>query len=168
MAKFTTQEHVKKLLESKDTEEAYVCGFSVGHTFAIVDLICRVEKIDLFMIDELFPEENGKQSEDIIMGLYLECMREKKCYTEFLHGKIEALKKKTQSYTEYLKSDHWKKTRKKALKRAKNRCQLCNKKSKLQVHHRTYKNKGKEKNEDLIVLCNDCHAKFHDKLPSVP
>jgi len=68
-------------------------------------------------------------------------------------------------YSEYLKSDHWQQTRKYALKRAGFACQLCNVKGvSLHVHHRTYKNLGHEDNRDLIVLCADCHAKFHDKL----
>jgi hypothetical protein len=31
----------------------------------------------------------------------------------------------------------------------------------LDVHHRTYENKGKEKLGDLTVLCRECHTKFH-------
>lgn len=68
------------------------------------------------------------------------------------------------NYSEYLKSEHWQKTRKRALSRAKYKCQLCgNKNEKLNVHHNTYENLGNEKNEDLIVLCESCHSKFHDK-----
>lgn len=33
----------------------------------------------------------------------------------------------------------------------------------LDVHHRTYKNRGNEKFADLIVLCRACHSKHHGK-----
>lgn len=71
---------------------------------------------------------------------------------------------KTMPYKEYLQTAHWKNVRKQALFRAKYKCSLCGKKGKLNVHHNTYENRGGEKDEDLIVLCQDCHGKFHDKL----
>lgn len=67
-------------------------------------------------------------------------------------------------YKEYLQTEHWKVTRLKALKKANYKCEVCNSKEDLNVHHKTYINRGNEKPEDLIVLCHDCHAKFHDKL----
>lgn len=70
---------------------------------------------------------------------------------------------KTIPYKEYLQSEHWKETRRQALKRAGFKCQLCNQGGMLDVHHRTYERRGEEKNSDLIVLCRPCHAKFHDK-----
>ena len=60
-------------------------------------------------------------------------------------------------------SSHWQKIKLQAIHNAKNRCQLCNAKGHLQVHHRTYENLGNEKVEDLIVLCDKCHAKHHEK-----
>lgn len=69
----------------------------------------------------------------------------------------------TMPYKEYLQTPEWKETRKRALKRAGFSCQLCNSKDKiLNVHHRTYERRGNEQNNDLIVLCEDCHRKFHD------
>jgi len=61
-------------------------------------------------------------------------------------------------YKEYL---HWRKIRVEAIARANHRCQLCNKDNILHVHHRTYERLGKELPEDLIVLCQSCHLKFH-------
>jgi len=76
---------------------------------------------------------------------------------------IELRRLRTMPYAEYLKTPHWDDTRKRALKRAHYKCQLCNTGNKsLQVHHRTYENRGDERNADLIVLCADCHCKFHD------
>lgn len=65
-------------------------------------------------------------------------------------------------YAEYLKTDHWYFTRRLALERAGHRCQVCNAKSRLEVHHRTYENRGEEPPEDLIVLCDPCHELFHE------
>jgi 5-methylcytosine-specific restriction endonuclease McrA len=67
-------------------------------------------------------------------------------------------------YTEYLKTEHWKGVRKKALYKAHYKCEVCNSTEELNVHHKTYEHRGEEPPEDLIVLCHHCHAKFHDKL----
>lgn len=66
------------------------------------------------------------------------------------------------SYHGYLDSEEWKEKRKEALKKANNRCVLCNSTNNLQVHHRTYENVGDEKQNDLTVLCRECHSKFHE------
>ena len=72
------------------------------------------------------------------------------------------------SYKEYLKTNHWKRVRKLAFKRAKYKCEQCEQcgnKGVLHPHHKTYKNRGNEHNnlDDIIVLCEDCHSKIHDK-----
>lgn len=71
---------------------------------------------------------------------------------------------KTMPYKKYLKTHHWLITRDLALERAEYKCQLCASKESLNVHHNTYENRGCEKDEDLVVLCENCHAKFHDKI----
>ena len=42
------------------------------------------------------------------------------------------------------------------------KCQLCGRKGDLNVHHNTYNSRGNENLKDLIVLCKDCHTKFHN------
>jgi len=69
----------------------------------------------------------------------------------------------TMPYTEYLKTEHWSKIRKSALRRAKYKCQLCKNDGELHVHHNTYENRGHEEYTDVIVLCRSCHAQFHGK-----
>jgi hypothetical protein len=64
-------------------------------------------------------------------------------------------------YRLYLQSPHWQATRKAALERAGQRCQLCNRAGRLDVHHRTYERVGHEKPGDLTVLCRKCHDIFH-------
>ena len=70
-------------------------------------------------------------------------------------------KLKWMSYTEYLKSNHWINLRNRFLKYSNNKCGICQSQQKLQVHHRTYKNKGCEEYKDLIVLCKKCHELYH-------
>ena len=70
------------------------------------------------------------------------------------------------SYKEYLKSSAWKYLKNLSIKAAEGRCQLCNSNKKLEVHHRTYERIGEERIADLIVLCHNCHGRFHDKILS--
>jgi len=73
---------------------------------------------------------------------------------------IEALR--TMPYSEYLQTDHWREVRRRAQKRAGFRCEICNNPEGIQVHHRTYERRGEERNDDLIVLCENCHRTFHE------
>jgi 5-methylcytosine-specific restriction endonuclease McrA len=63
-------------------------------------------------------------------------------------------------YRTYLKSGLWQVRRLSALDRAGHRCQVCAGTKRLQVHHVTYKNLGREKDNDLTVLCWECHFVF--------
>lgn len=67
-------------------------------------------------------------------------------------------------YQSYLRGSAWAAKRLAALNRAEHRCQVCYSNVKLQVHHRTYERLGDERPSDLTVLCDDCHAKFHEKM----
>lgn len=72
---------------------------------------------------------------------------------------------RTMPYREYLRSPEWRGRRQQHLRSAGYRCQLCNQgETVLDVHHRTYERRGAEYFKDLIVLCRDCHAKFHNKV----
>lgn len=66
-------------------------------------------------------------------------------------------------YNEYLTSEHWKKTRARALMRAGYKCEECGNNKNLNVHHNTYENIWHERDEDLEVLCQSCHHKRHFK-----
>jgi len=71
---------------------------------------------------------------------------------------------KTLEYKEFLSTPYWIAVSQKKKQQAGFKCELCNSKGFLNVHHKTYENHGYEaKNlKDLIVLCNNCHKKFHD------
>ena len=68
-----------------------------------------------------------------------------------------------QSYRDYLKSEEWRIRRDLIKSRDRYRCRLCHSTERLQVHHATYENKGNEKDNDLITLCGECHAKIHQQ-----
>lgn len=76
---------------------------------------------------------------------------------------------KSMSYKDFLQTPYWEAIS--AYKKYKEnyRCALCGSNKNLATHHKTYERHGEEHtykviNEDLIVLCKDCHSKFHNKL----
>jgi hypothetical protein len=78
----------------------------------------------------------------------------------------ELVRLKNLPYDEYLKTDWWKACRATAMRRARGRCQLCNRNDRpLHVHHRTYERRGEEFPSDLTVLCESCHEKTHGDKP---
>lgn len=77
----------------------------------------------------------------------------------------EVLRLKSLPREEYLKTEHWQEMRRKKLRDSFYSCSLCNvRNTRLEVHHKTYERVGEEYESDLIVLCHNCHAKFHNKL----
>jgi 5-methylcytosine-specific restriction endonuclease McrA len=69
-------------------------------------------------------------------------------------------------YKEYLQSEHWKSLKERFYKskRFKNKCFVCNQVSeKYNIHHKTYKWRGKEKLQNLVALCSKCHTEVHFK-----
>ncbi len=64
-------------------------------------------------------------------------------------------------YAIYLQSPLWKERARLARERAGQKCQICNGRGPLEVHHRTYERLGHELPEDLTVLCRSCHSTFH-------
>jgi 5-methylcytosine-specific restriction endonuclease McrA len=63
----------------------------------------------------------------------------------------------SERYQRYLRSPEWASTRAAAIRRAGGKCQKCGDASGLEVHHLNYDRLGRERHEDLIVLCGDCH-----------
>lgn len=83
---------------------------------------------------------------------------------------FEASERASDSYPEFLDSEWWKTVRDYVREIRGHRCELCASPNRLHVHHKTYKHHGAEHRhlDDLILLCSDCHAKFHNKLPARP
>lgn len=70
-------------------------------------------------------------------------------------------------YKQYLRSEEWANIKVDLITLRGNRCQRCGKKkalSKLQVHHKTYKNIFLENPEDLELVCAPCHMAEHNLL----
>lgn len=65
------------------------------------------------------------------------------------------------SYNEYLKSEHWQEFS--SGMRAK-RCYCCHKQGRLQIHHITYENLGKELPCDVVTVCGNCHEEIHARV----
>jgi len=56
----------------------------------------------------------------------------------------------------------YEKLRERVLRRDGWRCQLCGSMTNLEVHHQEFRSHSGEDTEDnLITLCNDCHARLH-------
>lgn len=67
-----------------------------------------------------------------------------------------------EAYEEYMHSQAWRNKRKGAIRRAGGKCQLCGRKDlQLHVHHNSYENFTHEKDSDLVVLCQECHNRYH-------
>ena len=66
-------------------------------------------------------------------------------------------------YQGYLKGEHWAdvKARFRASKLYTGTCFICGSKGRLDIHHKTYKNIGKERLTDLVALCRYCHIDCH-------
>lgn len=85
---------------------------------------------------------------------------------DFLYNKPKSntkSKKPYLQYKEYLQTEHWL-TLSTKIKEDVGKCQLCGSTHRLEVHHNNYDNLWNETSKDLIVLCHECHSKFHDKL----
>ena len=66
-------------------------------------------------------------------------------------------------YILYLQTAEWKTLRRLKMESASHRCQVCNTDAgPLEVHHRTYERRGRERLDDLTVLCRRCHQSHHD------
>lgn len=73
-------------------------------------------------------------------------------------------------YKKHITSDRWKKKREHRIKQLGGKCQRCDSKENLNVHHGVYKRLGGEHSKDLFVLCRSCHELYHltyGKIPTV-
>lgn len=64
-------------------------------------------------------------------------------------------------YGEYLRTPEWSQVRWFALCRDGFSCVFCAAADSLHVHHRRYDNRGAERGDDVVTLCERCHRKHH-------
>lgn len=81
----------------------------------------------------------------------------------------EKTKETVNNYNEYLKTRWWGLFRTKYLKGKKNclKCKICGGVGIFNLHHISYENLGHEKKTDVILLCQKCHHKLHEKVKEV-
>lgn len=74
---------------------------------------------------------------------------------------------KGMEYQDFLKTPYWRAIAAHTKYKAGYRCQLCNSSYNLVTHHRDYRIHGSEHAhmQELTVICDDCHTKFHDRFP---
>ena len=71
------------------------------------------------------------------------------------------------SYAAYLRSETWQATKRRKLSSVDWCCENCGAEwgmTALDVHHLTYERLGREKDEDLRVLCRACHGDEHRQM----
>lgn len=82
-------------------------------------------------------------------------------------NKAIANKINSMKYSEFILTQYWKTVSFYMKKKNYFSCELCSAKENLRTHHKSYEHHGYEHikyKEMLIVLCDKCHAKFHDKI----
>lgn len=115
-------------------------------------------------IDKCISPTETKLSGDELLTIYRQISQLRPLGDEKLKNAICNL-----SYRDFLRTLYWKAVSYYAKRRAGFACQMCGSQQDLATHHRTYARHGQEHTydcvrEDLIILCQNCHAKFHDKL----
>lgn len=65
-------------------------------------------------------------------------------------------------YGKYIQSAAWASKREEALDYFGRFCMVCGTADQLHVHHKSYKNLGREDVHDLEVLCRGCHGNRHE------
>ena len=63
-------------------------------------------------------------------------------------------------YDQYIKSPEWNALKKQKIDESGGKCEICGKKTELEVHHWTHKTLGREKMSDLAAVCKKCHEKI--------
>ena len=66
-------------------------------------------------------------------------------------------KSKNVGYKKYISSEDWKRKKKFAIQLADYKCEFCEEKGYLEVHHSNYECLYHERFDDVYVLCKECH-----------
>lgn len=70
------------------------------------------------------------------------------------------------TYKEYISSPEWAKLAQEVKRRRKYECALDpTHAGPVEAHHRSYRQLGHEAPEDIILLCEQCHRRFHHRQP---
>ena len=106
--------------------------------------------------------ENSVLFEEKICGKHIYTMiHSKQVDWDIIQEKLMRLE-----HSEFVQTNYWKYIAHYVKHINGHKCNRCGSGKKLQVHHKTYFHKGREiyfMNQDLEVLCDQCHAKEHGK-----
>lgn len=71
-----------------------------------------------------------------------------------------------EKYHDYLQSAKWKEKRERIAKQRNYTCEICERvvTRGYNIHHKTYKHLGKERDSELMFLCAKCHEELHISL----
>lgn len=118
------------------------------------------ERTDLFIRSYLDPNRSWRQN-----ATYAD--KRNAILQPFVDYDTVASYIKSMDYRDFLQTPYWDFVASMKKYRADYKCELCGATKCLHVHHKSYENHGREHTskglKDLIVLCKDCHSKFHDK-----
>ncbi len=70
-------------------------------------------------------------------------------------------------YFEYIQSPLWEERKRQYYRRFKKQCRACGSLKSIHLHHMRYSEQGKERDMDLMPLCELCHDEFHKIYGSV-
>jgi hypothetical protein len=152
-----------KLVGTEISEELYARYIELGKEKA--EIKCNTSKKQKKNATERFKRNFLDVNSNYCKAKTTERKLDKIKIADLKYDRKEIIKTiKKMPYQEFLKSPYWKTIATFIKTSNKGCCFLCGKKSKLDVHHTTYKNHGNEINniEDLIPLCRVCHKKVHN------
>lgn len=98
--------------------------------------------------------ENGgvQRFDELLRGVF-----EQNARADYEVRRLDTAAEFWSEYTEYLKSKEWQARREKVLRRDSYICQACLERRATQVHHLSYKHRGREPLFDLVAVCDECH-----------
>jgi 5-methylcytosine-specific restriction endonuclease McrA len=68
----------------------------------------------------------------------------------------------SERYNERVNSDAWKARKRELIRWRGQFCERCGLHGPLDLHHKTYERLGEEMDDDLELVCRDCHDRFAD------
>lgn len=108
---------------------------------------------------------NGFLPQDELINIWKDIAR-----SAFDNDKV-ATAIKALPYKTFLQTPYWKAVSYEVKRSSRFKCCVCGSNKTLSTHHKTYDEHGYEHTyygmRELIVLCQDCHNKFHDKLDEI-
>ena len=68
-------------------------------------------------------------------------------------------------HSAHLRSEKWARIKARLFQKRGRKCERCGSDQNIHVHHKHYNNLGRERLRNLEILCRNCHAKHHGRLP---